>query len=101
MLSSLPPKVDRWVNMAVICFIFRKSTSRVSIDFTPPTSDTEMKFVIGSITTTFGSTCLMTLMHGRQVRFQAQAAGPNVVEVQQALLDPGLEVKPDRGHYYG
>ena len=53
--------LDKLVKIVVISFILRKSTSRVSMDFTPEESAWEMKLVMGSMATTRGFTSLTIL----------------------------------------
>ena len=88
----------RLVNRAVTPLAFRKSTCRVSIADTSAPVPMRRRSETGSMTTTGGIELADELLHGEEVRLEAEQAGAEAPELQQAGVDPLPQVDADRGH---
>ena len=95
--AALPPPV-RLVSRAVICRSLRKSIRRESIAVTSNGLPTEMRLVMGSMTTTCGakrsiSSCMVMRWLSRPQRL-----GRDAWKRSKPLRDPRGQVNPDRAH---
>ena len=96
--SRLVPGEVRLVKREVTCFAFRKSTKRVSIDFTSAWAPTEMRFVMGSMTTIWGLNCIDQFRHLEEVHLKPQKGRPLGADDEALVVYVWFEVYPGGAH---